>query len=123
MFGLVDGLRAVSADRVLTPFGLHPAQRENDFRRDKDDFVLLLRRCCADKAPELVVRAARDAGRRLVALTKCREPDEREYCERVVQPLLGDDVEWLEEPPKERLPAQGRALVMPIQWDEPFGLS
>ena len=98
---------------------------EHDFRRDKDDFVLFLGRCCADKAPELAVRAARDAGRRLVALTKCREPDEKEYFERVVEPLLGDDVEWLEEPPKERKHdylARARALVMPIQWDEPFGM-
>ncbi|HEX6577444.1 MAG TPA: glycosyltransferase family 4 protein [Jiangellaceae bacterium] len=98
---------------------------DHDFRRDKDDFVLFLGRCCADKAPELAVRAARDAGRRLVALTKCREPDEKEYFERVVEPLLDDDVEWLEEPPKERKHdylARARALVMPIQWDEPFGM-
>ncbi len=75
---------------------------DHDFRRDKDDFVLFIGRCCADKAPELAVRAARDAGRKLVALTKCREPDEKDYFEQVVEPLLGSDVEWLEEPPKER---------------------
>ena len=42
-----------------------------------------------------------------------------------MEPLLGGDVEWLEEPPKERkhdLLARARALVMPIQWDEPFGM-
>jgi hypothetical protein len=72
---------------------------DHDFRRDKDDFVLFIGRCCADKAPELAVRAARDASRKLVALTKCREPDEKDYFEQVVEPpLLGSDVEWLEEP-------------------------
>jgi glycosyltransferase involved in cell wall biosynthesis len=98
---------------------------DHDFRRDKDDFVLFIGRCCADKAPELAVRAARDAGRKLVALTKCREPDEKDHFEQVVEPLLGSDVEWLEEPPRERkhdLLARARALVMPIQWEEPFGM-
>jgi glycosyltransferase involved in cell wall biosynthesis len=98
---------------------------DHEFRRDKDDFVLFIGRCCPEKAPELAVSAARQAGRRLVALTKCREPAEKRHFEQVVEPLLGDDVEWLEEPPKERkhdLLARARALVMPIQWDEPFGM-
>jgi glycosyltransferase involved in cell wall biosynthesis len=98
---------------------------DHDFRCDKDDFVLFIGRCCPEKAPELAVHAARDAGRKLVALTKCREPDEKDHFEQVVEPLLGSDVEWLEEPPKERkhdLLARARALVMPIQWDEPFGM-
>jgi glycosyltransferase involved in cell wall biosynthesis len=98
---------------------------DHDFRRDKDDFVLFIGRCCAEKAPELAIRAARDAGRKLIALTKCREPAEKQYFERVVEPLLDDDVEWLDEPPKERkhdLLARARAFVMPIQWEEPFGM-
>ncbi|HEX2362130.1 MAG TPA: glycosyltransferase family 4 protein [Jiangellaceae bacterium] len=98
---------------------------DHDFRRDKDEFVLFIGRCCPDKAPELAVHAARDSGRRLIALTKCREPDEKQHFEQVVEPLLGSDVDWLEEPPKERkheLLARARALVMPIQWDEPFGM-
>lgn len=98
---------------------------DHDFRRDKDDFVLFIGRCCPDKAPELAIRAARDAGRTLVALTKCREPDEKRYFEQAVEPLLGNDVEWLEEPPKEQkhdLLARARALIMPIQWEEPFGM-
>jgi glycosyltransferase involved in cell wall biosynthesis len=98
---------------------------DHDFRRDKDDFVLFIGRCCPEKAPELAVHAARESGRKLIALTKCREPDEKQHFEQVVEPLLGSDVEWLEEPPKERkhdLLASARALVMPIQWDEPFGM-
>jgi glycosyltransferase involved in cell wall biosynthesis len=98
---------------------------DHDFRRDKDDFVLFIGRCCPEKAPELAVHAARDAGRTLIALTKCREPAERQHFEQFVEPVLGSDVEWLEEPPKERkhdLLARARALIMPIQWDEPFGM-
>jgi glycosyltransferase involved in cell wall biosynthesis len=98
---------------------------DHDFRRDKDDFVLFIGRCCPEKAPELAIHAARDSGRQLVALTKCREPDELQHFEQVVKPLLGSDVEWLDEPPKDRkhdLLARARALVMPIQWDEPFGM-
>ena len=31
---------------------------DHDFRRDKDDFVLFIGRCCPEKAPELAVHAA-----------------------------------------------------------------
>jgi glycosyltransferase involved in cell wall biosynthesis len=54
-----------------------------------------------------------------------REPDEREYYERCVRPLLaGVDCDLSEPGIAERVDLVGRAvgLLNPIDWPEPFGL-
>jgi glycosyltransferase involved in cell wall biosynthesis len=95
------------------------------FSSDKEDFVLFLGRVSGEKAPDLAIEAARAAGRPLVAAVKCNEPEEIAYFEERVEPLLGSDVTWLDDPPQDEkldLLARARCLVFPIQWDEPFGL-
>jgi glycosyltransferase involved in cell wall biosynthesis len=95
------------------------------YREDKEDFLLFLGRLCADKAPHLAIEAARAAGRRLVVAGKMAEPHEREYFEACVRPRLGPDVEWVGEldfPAKMDLLGRARAMLFPIQWEEPFGL-
>ena len=95
------------------------------FRRLKEDFVLFVGRMSAEKGVHLVPRVARAAGLRAVIVAKCEEPAERDYFEREVATQLGDDVDWLGEVgPVERneLLSRARCLIMPIQWDEPFGM-
>lgn len=89
------------------------------------DFLLFLGRMSPDKGVHRAIQVAREAGHRLVIITKIREASERAYFERVVTPLLGPDNEVLVEPSQEvRLDLLGRAraLVNPITWPEPFGL-
>ena len=98
---------------------------EYPFETEKDDFVLFLGRISPEKAPDLAIKAARAAGRRIVVAAKCNEPAEHAYFEQRVRPLLGPDAEWYghattEE--KKKLLARASALVFPIQWDEPFGI-
>jgi glycosyltransferase involved in cell wall biosynthesis len=98
---------------------------EYPFETDKDDFVLFLGRISPEKGPDLAIKAARAAGRRIVVAAKCNEPAEHAYFEERVRPLLGPDAEWYghattEE--KKKLLARAGALVFPIQWDEPFGI-
>jgi glycosyltransferase involved in cell wall biosynthesis len=98
---------------------------EYPFETDKDDFVLFLGRISPEKAPDLAIKAARAAGRRIVVAAKCNEPPEHQYFEERVRPLLGPDAEWFghastEE--KKKLLARASCLVFPIQWDEPFGI-
>lgn len=91
----------------------------------KDDYVLWLGRFSPDKAPELAIKAARSRGRRIVLAGKCTEPPEKAYFERVVRPLLGNDVEYVGEADaalKRELLARAAVLAFPIQWDEPFGM-
>ena len=98
---------------------------EYPFETEKDDFVLFLGRISPEKGPDLAIKAARAAGRRIVIAAKCNEPAEHAYFDQRVRPLLGPDAEWYghattEE--KKKLLARASALVFPIQWDEPFGI-
>jgi len=89
-------------------------------------YLLFLGRMQPIKGVHLAAQAAIAAGARLVIAAKMQEVPEREYFEREVEPLLGDAVEFVGEVGGARKLAllQGaRALLNPLQWDEPFGLT
>lgn len=91
------------------------------------DYVAFLGRFAPEKAPHLAIDAALAAG---VKLRMGGKPHEvaRDFFANEVEPRLkaaGDRVEWLGElshEPKVQLLRGARALVFPIQWEEPFGL-
>jgi glycosyltransferase involved in cell wall biosynthesis len=88
-------------------------------------YVLFLGRMHPDKGIDRAVKLTRAAGRRLLIAAKMREPLERQYFADCVEPLLGDDVEFLGEVgarEKRRLLAGAEALLNPIRWAEPFGM-
>ncbi|WP_428967135.1 glycosyltransferase family 4 protein [Micromonospora fluostatini] len=87
--------------------------------------VLWLARFSPDKGPDLAIRACRAAGLPLTLAGKCTEPAERRYYEQVVEPMLGPDVRVVLNADREaalRLLVESRCLIMPIQWEEPFGM-
>jgi len=96
------------------------------FRARKGDYVLFLGRLSAEKAPHLAIEAARRAGRRIVLAGKVGTAAEAEYFEAKVAPLLRlPGVEYVGEADaatKRELFAGARALLLPILWEEPFGL-
>jgi glycosyltransferase involved in cell wall biosynthesis len=56
---------------------------------------------------------------------KMREPEEEQYFEEVVQPLLGGNIEYigeLDHGDKYELLGNAVVLLNPLQWPEPFGL-
>jgi glycosyltransferase involved in cell wall biosynthesis len=92
---------------------------------EKDDFVVWLGRFSPDKAAHLAIDVARQAGRRILLVGKCSEPDEQEFFEAEVKPRLGPDAEYLGEmdaAEKYELLGRAAALVFPLQWEEPFGM-
>ncbi|MFN8559888.1 MAG: glycosyltransferase family 4 protein, partial [Dehalococcoidia bacterium] len=95
------------------------------FSAQKDDYLLFLSRMAEEKAPHLAIEAARRLGRRIVLAGKVDWRD-RPYFERVVAPLLdGDRVTFVGEADarrKRELFGRARALLLPLQWAEPFGL-
>ncbi|MGH2772750.1 MAG: glycosyltransferase family 4 protein [Actinomycetota bacterium] len=98
---------------------------EYPFRAEKEEFILFLGRMNAEKAPHLAIEAGRAAGVPVVLAGKCSEPLENEFFEQKVKPLLGPDVDWIGEADTEKkkdLLSRARCLIMPIQWEEPFGL-
>jgi glycosyltransferase involved in cell wall biosynthesis len=95
------------------------------FRREKEDFLLFLGRAAPDKGPMRAIATAREVGTRLVAALKIANEEEMRHWEKDVKPILGPDVEVLAElahDEKADLIARARAVLFPIDWDEPFGL-
>lgn len=87
-------------------------------------FCAFLGRFAVDKGPHLAIDAARAAGVP-IRLGGEAHPPEREYFLREVAPRLGPGAEWLGEldhPRKVALLRAARCLLVPIQWEEPFGL-
>jgi glycosyltransferase involved in cell wall biosynthesis len=95
------------------------------FRKRKDDYVLYLGRISATKGVGLAIRAARQAGRRLVIAGKGSIPAETTYFQEQILPEIGGDVEWVGEvsgQPRLELLSRAQCLIFPICWREPFGL-
>jgi glycosyltransferase involved in cell wall biosynthesis len=94
------------------------------FQPEKDDYLLWIGRFNPDKGPERAIRAAREAGAKLV-LAGPVQPGNEEFFAREVEPQLdGERVRYIGEVGDEKrdLYAGARALLMPIRWPEPFGL-
>jgi glycosyltransferase involved in cell wall biosynthesis len=89
------------------------------------DGLLFLGRMSPDKGAHAAIEVARRTGRPLRIAAKCREPEEQAYFDREIGPHLGDGIEYLGEVSHEEkctLLAEAHALLVPIEWEEPFGL-
>jgi glycosyltransferase involved in cell wall biosynthesis len=87
--------------------------------------VVWLARFVAAKGPDLAIHACRAAGVPLVLAGKYVDDEERQYFDEVIQPMLGPDVTVLLNPDRAAcldLLLAARCLVMPIRWEEPFGM-
>jgi glycosyltransferase involved in cell wall biosynthesis len=109
--------------RYVVPNPIDPD--EWPFSEQKDDALLFMGRMDADKGPDRAVEAARRAGSRLVLAGPLQSENE-DYFETHVKPNLeGDRVRYVGPQggdAKRTLFARARALLMPIEWPEPFGL-
>jgi glycosyltransferase involved in cell wall biosynthesis len=96
------------------------------FRPTGGDYLAFLGRLSAEKRPDRAVEIARLAGMKLKIAAKI-DPSDRAYFQQVVEPLLAEPhVEFLGEigaREKDELLGGARALLFPIDWPEPFGLS
>jgi glycosyltransferase involved in cell wall biosynthesis len=94
-------------------------------REKKDDFVLFLGRAAPEKGWLRAIQAAELAGVRLVSAVKIAQAEEEEEWNERIRPALSRDAEVLGEVSQEAkidLLQRARALLFPIDWDEPFGL-
>ena len=95
------------------------------FQNQKQDYILFLSRMSPEKGPTLAIEVARRTGRRLVMAGKVDAKD-RDFFTREVQPLIdGEHIVFMGEADavlKRELYREASGVVMPIEWDEPFGL-
>lgn len=91
----------------------------------KDDYLLWIGRMTAEKGPHRAIAAARAAGVPLV-LAGVIQPGQQAFFDREVAPHIdGERVRFLGEiggSVKLEAFAGARALLMPIRWEEPFGM-
>jgi glycosyltransferase involved in cell wall biosynthesis len=94
-------------------------------REQKDDYLLWIGRMTVEKGPHRAIAAARVAGVPLV-LAGVIQPGQRAFFDREVAPHVdGERVRFVGEvggSVKRSLFAGARALLMPIRWEEPFGM-
>ncbi|HEX8099561.1 MAG TPA: glycosyltransferase family 4 protein [Actinomycetota bacterium] len=91
----------------------------------KRDFLLFMGRATPDKGVLRAVRAAHEARLPLALAVKIAEAEEQQYWQKVVVPELSADDTVLGEitvEAKIQLMSEARALLFPIDWEEPFGL-
>jgi glycosyltransferase involved in cell wall biosynthesis len=94
-------------------------------RTDKEDFVLFLGRAGPEKGAYRAALAAREAGVKLVLAVKVAEAGEEEHWNQLVLPSLPKDATVYGEigfEEKVDLLSRAKAVLFPIDWDEPFGL-
>ncbi|MBP0588272.1 glycosyltransferase family 4 protein [Paraburkholderia sp. LEh10] len=97
------------------------------FDASPHDHLLFLGRLMPGKRPDLAVEIARRA-RMQLKIAGVVHPGEREYFRNNLTPLLQQNatfVEFLGETggqARSRLLSRARALLLPIEWEEPFGL-
>jgi glycosyltransferase involved in cell wall biosynthesis len=93
--------------------------------KKKDDFLLWIGRMTAAKGPHRAIEVARLAGRPLV-LAGVVQPGQQDFFDREVAPHVdGKSVRFVGEVTgarKRSLFSRASALLMPIRWEEPFGM-
>ena len=117
-----------SAPRGLHSIGAIPNPidvRAWPLREHKDDYLLWIGRMTVEKGPHRAIAAARIAGVPLV-LAGVIQPGQQAFFDREIAPHVdGERVRFVGEvggSVKRSLFAGARALLMPIRWEEPFGM-
>jgi glycosyltransferase involved in cell wall biosynthesis len=101
-------------DPALYPFSAHGGEH-----------LLFLGRMTPEKGAHHAIEAARRVGLPLLLAGKMREAHERAYFREQVEPLLGDGTAYVGEvdhAAKVELLGTARATLVPVDWEEPFGL-
>jgi glycosyltransferase involved in cell wall biosynthesis len=92
---------------------------------DHDDYLLFLGRFHPNKGADHAIDVARRLDRRLLIAAPDPPDDQRAWFEQHIRPLLTGKIEWIgpvEGDTKARLLGRAAATLLPVRWDEPFGL-
>lgn len=97
---------------------------EFPFNEQAGDYLVFLGRITPEKGLEVAIEVAERTGLKLIVAAKVDEPPS-EYARAMLKRMENSpQVEFIGQvgAEKKELLANARALLMPIQWDEPFGL-
>jgi glycosyltransferase involved in cell wall biosynthesis len=131
------GLVAISKAQKRTTNGLrwagvvHNAVETDDiegpFPPSRKDYLIQLARLNPEKGQHLAIQAAHRLKMPLILAGKLdTNAASRKYFREKIEPHLGNGVRWIRDlrgRNKWRLLANAKAMLFPIQWEEPFGLA
>jgi glycosyltransferase involved in cell wall biosynthesis len=94
--------------------------------RTQGEYLLWIGRMCFEKGPDRAIEVAQQARLPILLAGKMHTPQERDYFAHRVAPRLGGHAQYVGEADKSTIVSLlhgAIALVNPIEWDEPFGLT
>jgi glycosyltransferase involved in cell wall biosynthesis len=95
------------------------------FEEKGDDYLLFVGRIVPEKGVKEAVQIARATGNRLLIIGPTY-PDSQDYFDQYIKPFLNDKILYLgfiEHSHLSKYYQKAKALLAPIQWEEPFGLT
>lgn len=95
---------------------------EFKYSEKHDDYLLFVGRIIPEKGVAEAVQAARLAGQKLLIIGP---KPKNEYWDKKIKPYLGGKITHMEFVPRKQLfkyYRKAKAVLFPIQWEEPFGL-
>jgi glycosyltransferase involved in cell wall biosynthesis len=100
---------------------------EGPFPTSRKEYLIQLARLNPEKGQHLAIQAARRLKLPLILAGKLdTNSASRKYFRDRIEPHLGNGVRWIRDlrgRNKWRLLAGAKAMLFPIQWEEPFGLA
>lgn len=98
------------------------------YSEEKEDFFFYIGRFNEAKAPHIACEVAEKLGKKLILAGKVYGKEQCSYFDQYIKPRLSNDISYVGElgrlsEEKMRLFSRARALLNPIQWHEPFGIT
>jgi glycosyltransferase involved in cell wall biosynthesis len=103
--------------------GIDP--NEFTYSADAEDYLMITGRIVPEKGFKEAIQVAQQTGMRLFIIGPVY-PDHQGYFDQYIKPHLNDKILYLGYMEREHLVKyyqKAKALLMPIQWEEPFGLT
>jgi glycosyltransferase involved in cell wall biosynthesis len=119
--------RATAGSWLAIPNFIEPEKISFSGSVPPDAPLVFLSRIESIKGPDMAIEIAKASGRRLIlAGNRAQTGPERDFWDSRIAGQIGrDGIEWIGEVndrQKNELLGRAAALVVPIQWDEPFGI-
>lgn len=95
------------------------------FSKEAEDYLLFAGRIVPEKGVKEAIEVAKKTGQRLLIIGPVY-PDQQGYFDQYIKPNLNDKILYLgyiEQSHLVRYYQKAKAFLMPIQWEEPFGLT
>lgn len=95
------------------------------FSAESEDYLLFVGRVVPEKGAKEAVQIAIESKQRLLIIGTVH-PNNQEYFDQHIKPFLSDRILFLGFIEREQVAKyyqKAKALLMPIQWEEPFGLT